>query len=80
MADYCQKNKIMWALDAKVPMPSEEDLKKMPIENTPKEKEEEKDVEKEAAKKAFPFMIRRITILPTRIFHGNDVPTRILPK
>ena len=58
MAEYCQENKIMWALDAKVPMPSEEDLKKMPIENTPKEKEEEKGVEKEAAKKMFPFMLR----------------------
>ena len=58
MVEYCEKNKIMWALDIKVPMPTEEDLKKMPIENTPKEKEEAKDAEKEAAKKMFPFMLR----------------------
>ena len=58
MVEYCEKNKIMWALDSSVKMPSEEELSKMPIENTPKEKEEAKDAEKEAAKKMFPFMIR----------------------
>jgi hypothetical protein len=58
MVDYCEKNKIMWALDANVEMPSEDELKKMSIENTPKEKEEAKDVEREAAKKMFPFMLR----------------------
>jgi len=60
MVEYCEKNKIMWALDANVKMPPEDELKKMPIENTPKEKEEAKDVEKEAVKKMFPFMIRVI--------------------
>jgi hypothetical protein len=58
MVDYCEKNKIMWALDPKVPMPTEDDLKGMPIENTPKEKEKVEDEEKEAAKKMFPFMLR----------------------
>ena len=58
LVEYCQKNKIMWALDAKVPMPTEDELKEMPIENTPKDKEKAKDVEKEAAKKMFPFMLR----------------------
>ena len=56
--DYCEQHKIMWALDPKVEMPNEEDLKKMPIENTPKEKKDLEDEEKEAAKKAFPFMLR----------------------
>jgi hypothetical protein len=60
MVDYCQKNKIMWALDANVKMPTEDELKEMPIENTPKEKEEAKDAEREAAKKMFPFMLRVI--------------------
>ena len=60
MIDYCQKNKIMWALDANVEMPAEDELKKMPIENTPKEKDEAKSAEKEAAKKMFPFMLRVI--------------------
>jgi len=58
MVNYCQEHKIMWALDGKVPMPTEGELKKMPIENTPKEKEENKDARKEAAKKMFPFMLR----------------------
>jgi hypothetical protein len=58
MVEYCKKHKIMWALDAKVPMPTEEELDKMPIENTPKEKEEAKEAEKEATKKMFPFMLR----------------------
>ena len=60
MVEYCEKNKIMWALDPKVKMPSEEELNKMPVENTPKEKEEVKDAEKEAAKKMFPFRLRVI--------------------
>ena len=58
MVNYCKKNKIMWALDKNVKMPTEDELKEMPVENTPKEKEEAKDVEKEATKKMFPFMLR----------------------
>ncbi|MAF24314.1 hypothetical protein CL634_01820 [bacterium] len=59
MAEYCEKHKIMWALDAKVKMPTEDDLKKLPIENTPKEEEEtEEDKGKGEGKKMFPFMIR----------------------
>ena len=58
MVEYCEKNKIMWALDPKVKMPNEEELNKMPVENTPKEKEEVKSAEKEAAKKMFPFRLR----------------------
>ena len=58
MIEYCEKNEIMWALDPKVEMPTEEELKKMSIENTPTEKAEYKDTKKEAAKKMFPFMLR----------------------
>ena len=50
----------MWALDPEEKMPAEDELKKMPVENSPKEVEEVKDVEKEAAKKMFPFMLRVI--------------------
>lgn len=61
MVEYCEKHDIMWALDAKVSMPKEDDLKKMPVENTPKQKDEAtKDEEKEATKKMFPFMLRVI--------------------
>ena len=56
--NYAEKHNIMWALDPKVAMPKEDELNKMPVENTPKEKEEAKDAEKEAAKKLFPFMLR----------------------
>jgi hypothetical protein len=58
MVEYCQENKIMWALDKNVPMPTEAELKKMPIENAPKEKEETKEAKKETTKKMFPFMLR----------------------
>jgi len=60
MISYCEENKIMWALDKNVPMPTEAELEKMPIENTPKAKEEAKDTEGEATKKMFPFMLRVI--------------------
>ena len=61
MVEYCEKHDIMWALDAKVSMPKEDDLKKMPVENAPKQKDETtKDEEKEATKKMFPFMLRVI--------------------
>jgi hypothetical protein len=63
MQEYCKKNEIMWALDGNAPMPLEEDLKKMPIEHEPKEKEEDDDEAKDdsdAAKKSFPHMIRII--------------------
>ena len=41
----------MWALDPRVKMPTEEEIKEMPIENTPKEKEEPKPQERKPLKK-----------------------------
>tara|TARA_Y100000593_G_scaffold26231_5_gene52214 strand:+ start:4289 stop:5281 length:993 start_codon:yes stop_codon:yes gene_type:complete len=62
MRDYCEKHKMMWALDPKVKMPSEDDLMKMPIEHEPKEKKEKSDAEaaadEEDAAKKFPYRIR----------------------
>ena len=57
LQDYCEKHKIMWALDPKVPMPSDDDLKAMPIEHAPKEKDED-TADEAAAKKLFPYMLR----------------------
>ena len=57
MINYCEEHKIMWALDPKIEMPSDAELKKVPIENTPKEKEEA-DEARDAAKKMFPFQLR----------------------
>lgn len=58
MEEYCEKHEIMWALDPKVPMPSSEELKKLPIEHSPKLEKSEDTAEKKAAKKMFPYMIR----------------------
>ena len=63
MVEYCEKHKIMWALDKNIPMPSEDDLKELPIEHEPKENKKEPEETKdnsdtEDAKKKFPFMIR----------------------
>ena len=67
MVDYCERHKIMWALDGKVDMPNEEALKKMPVESTPKEEDKAKDDEKkEAAKKMFPFQLRIIALRPSQ--------------
>lgn len=57
LQDYCEKHKVMWALDPKVPMPSDDDLKAMPIEHAPKEKDED-TADEAAAKKLFPYMLR----------------------
>jgi hypothetical protein len=63
IADYCERHKIMWAVDKTVAMPDSEELKKMSIENTPKEEESaEDDEKKEAAKKLFPFQLRVIDL------------------
>lgn len=61
MVDYCEKHEIMWALDPKVKMPSNEELAKLPIEHAPKSKGEDTE-EEAAAKKMFPFMIRTTTL------------------
>jgi hypothetical protein len=57
MVDYCEKHKIMWALDKSVAMPTEDELKKLPIEHEPKAEKEDAADEAEA-KKMFPFMLR----------------------
>jgi hypothetical protein len=71
MIEYCEKHKIMWALDPKAKIPSSEELAKMPIENSPSEKREATKEEK-AAKKMFPFMIRKYDLLD-----GVEVKERI---
>ena len=57
MKDYCEKHKIMWALNPKLEMPSEDEIKKMPIENEPKEKTEDSE-ETKSLKKQFPFQLK----------------------
>jgi len=58
MQDYCEKHKIMWALDRNVAMPSEDELKKLPIEHEPKESIDKDETKDNPDTKKFPFMIR----------------------
>tara|TARA_Y100001963_G_scaffold32654_1_gene45299 strand:+ start:19072 stop:19995 length:924 start_codon:yes stop_codon:yes gene_type:complete len=58
MVDYAEKHKIMWALNPEIDMPTEEEIKKIPVENAPKDKKEEDDEETKKAKKEFPFQLR----------------------
>jgi hypothetical protein len=65
MVDYCEEHKIMWALNPKIEMPTDEEIKKMSIENTPSEKKKgkEEDEDEKSIKKEFPFMIRTTTLI-----------------
>ena len=61
MTSYCEKNKIMWALDPSVKMPSEAEIKKIPVESSPEEEEASKtDAEKKMIEKLFPFRMHWI--------------------
>lgn len=73
MVEYCDKHKIMWALDPSVDMPTEEELKKVPVEHAPEDKTEDTK-EEAAAKKAFPFMIRKIEYLDDRPYFLRKTP------
>ena len=69
MVEYCEKHKIMWALDRNVAMPTKEKLKVLPIEHAPKEKED-KTSDTEAVEKMFPFILR-VTYPKMLIIKGN---------
>ena len=58
MQDYCKKHEIMWALDPKVKMPSEEEISKLPIEHEPKKTKLDTTADEAETKKLFPFMLR----------------------
>tara|TARA_Y100001973_G_scaffold97482_1_gene153596 strand:- start:1800 stop:2777 length:978 start_codon:yes stop_codon:yes gene_type:complete len=81
MQDYCEKHNIMWALDPKVEMPSQEELKKIPIEHEPKLEKEKSDAEEAADAedaediKKFPFMIR-IYPKPNKESKNNIITNR----
>ena len=70
IVEYCEKHKIMWALDEKMKMPTEDEIKKLPIENTPSEEKDSKENKKNnvlnSMEKEFPFMIR-ITTTPFKV-------------
>ena len=74
MQEYCERHKMTWALDRNVPMPTEEELKKMPIEHEPKDKEEEDgaedDPDTKETNKMFPFRLR-VTYPKVIILHSK---------
>ena len=61
MVQWAEKNKIMWALDAKVKMPTNEQLAKISVEDVgadfSKESEERKRKKRELSQRDFPFML-----------------------
>ena len=74
MQEYWERHKMTWALDRNVPMPTEEELKKMPIEHEPKDKEEEDgaedDPDAKETNKMFPFRLR-VTYPKVIILHSK---------
>ena len=62
MQNWCEENKIQWALDPKVAMPSEAELKKIPVEDVgadfSKESEDEKAARQRKSQNTFPFLYK----------------------
>jgi len=77
MVEYCEKHKIMWALDSSVKMPSEDEIKKIPVENTPEEESPKTDTEKKMAEKLFPFRMHWIKRRPNALPQPLDVKPAI---
>jgi hypothetical protein len=65
MVVWAQKNKIMWALDPKVKMPSASELDKMPVEDVGADfspaSEERKKRKQKSVEKDFPYLLRMET-------------------
>jgi len=62
MQEWCEKNDITWALDPKVPLPTDEELAKIPVEDVgadfSKENEEKKARKRKETQKDFPFLLK----------------------
>ena len=62
MVDWAKKNDIMWALDAKAKMPTNEELAKMPVEDVGADfsegNEDKKRKKRDNTKKSYPFLLR----------------------
>lgn len=63
MKDFCEKNKLMWALDVKIPLPDDDELKKIAVEEEPKQNKSEETPHQHKQNKEFPFLIKR-TVIP----------------
>ena len=62
MVQWCEKNKIMWALDPKIKMPTDTELAKIPVEDVgadfSKENEEKKRKKRALVDKEYPFLLK----------------------
>ncbi len=62
MVQWCEKNKIMWALDPKIKMPTDAELAKIPVEDVgadfSEENEEKKRKKRALVEKEYPFLLR----------------------
>ena len=76
MVEWAKKNKITWALDPKVKMPSVEELGKMQVEDVgadfSKENEEKKRKKRIAAEKHFPFMLGLRPLAPLPLINLQE--------
>ena len=58
MVVWAKKNDMMWSLDAKVKMPTDEEISKIPVEDVGADfSTKAEDKKRPAAQKNFPFMI-----------------------
>jgi len=62
MQEWCEKNKILWALDPKVKLPTDDELAKIPVEDVgadfSKENEAKKALRRSLVEKDFPFLLK----------------------
>ena len=62
MVQWAEKNKIMWALDPTVKMPTDDELAKIPVEDVgadfSKESEEKKQRKRALVSKDYPFLLK----------------------
>jgi len=62
MVEWATKNNIMWALDPKVKLPTDDELAKIPVEDVgadfSKENEDKKALKRKEAAEHFPFLLR----------------------
>lgn len=66
MVSFCEEHKIMWALDHKETMPSDNELRKLSIEQTPVVEEKDKNG-KGLVEKEFPFMLRKLETIREKV-------------
>lgn len=62
MQEWCEKNKITWALDPKVKLPSDEELAKIPVEDVgadfSPENEAKKAIKRKLVERDYPFLLK----------------------